>query len=62
MDKNRIGLVDAAHKLHVDYGQLWRRVVTGAVPAAKTGTRWTVARADLPAIARTLGADDGADR
>jgi hypothetical protein len=56
---NNISLPDLPRALRksgvlVPYNKLWQLVISGAIPAQRTGSRWTVRAADLPAIAQSL--------
>lgn len=43
-----------AYGVQASYQQCWRAVVAGDVPAARDGSKWRVAEADLPCIAQAL--------
>jgi hypothetical protein len=56
---NNISLPDLPRALRkrgvlIPYNKLWQLVISGAVPAQRMGSRWTVREADLPTIAQSL--------
>jgi hypothetical protein len=57
----RLELPALLRAVNVEYGgrasyrDLWDLVVSGVVPAVKSGQRWTVDPADKPAVAQVLG-------
>jgi hypothetical protein len=56
---NNISLPDLPRALRkigvlVPYNKLWQLVISGAIPAQRMGSRWTVRAADLPTIAQSL--------
>lgn len=44
------------HGVICSYHQIWQGVVAGNIPALRRGKRWTIDKADLPAIADMLTA------
>lgn len=56
-----LSLSETLHELQRRYGRaplyqnLWSLAASARVPAHRDGNRWKIQRADLPAVAATLG-------
>lgn len=54
-DSEKISLPTAWRELRMEYRKLYDKVLEGRVPVEQVNGRYQVNRADLPAIAATLG-------